>query len=219
MNRIPVLKYIKQVNRRIFATHEIHAVSGKSLSATVQGLNYLERQGILVKIRRGLWMEKGAEPQSPYQIIPFLVPHHRAYLSLLSALHLYGIVSQIPQTTMLSSTAHSQTIRTALGTFAIHRIAPEFFFDFDWYKKTGAFLVASPEKALLDCLYLSGTKARRFTDFPELEFPASFSFERAELMATKIKARFLREHVMKRLAELRAESLLKPGQSKRASRH
>src|SRR3989338_7731222 len=92
-----MLAFIKQLKRPVFTTHELASVSGKSLSAVTQALNYLETQGLIFKISRGVWAEEGNESLSPYRVIPFLFPRHRAYVSFISALHLYGIIEQIPQ--------------------------------------------------------------------------------------------------------------------------
>jgi predicted transcriptional regulator of viral defense system len=163
--------YIKQLKRPIFTTHELISLSGKSASAVTQALNYLVKQGLLIKVYRGVWIEAD-QKISPYSLAPFLKPKDRVYVSFLSALHLHGIVEQIPQVMTLASTAHSATLRTGLGVFHLHRIAPEFFAGFDWYRGEGNFLIAEPEKALVDCLYLSAHKKRQYAFFPELTWGA-----------------------------------------------
>lgn len=198
-----MLAFIKQLKRPVFTTHELASVSGKSLSAVTQALNYLETQGLIFKISRGVWAEEGNESLSPYRVIPFLFPRHRAYVSFISALHLYGIIEQIPQMITLASTAHTKVIRTRIGVFSIHRIAPSFFKGFDWYKKTGSFLIAEPEKAFVDCLYLSSRRKRQFNYFPELSFSMKFSFKKAKKWAALISDSKIRSHVQKRLREVR----------------
>ncbi|MCG7852260.1 MAG: type IV toxin-antitoxin system AbiEi family antitoxin domain-containing protein [Methanosarcinaceae archaeon] len=196
------LSYIKQLGRPVFTTNEIISLSGKSSSTVTQSLNYLERQGLIIKVARGIWAEVNSAV-SPYSVIPFLAPRHRVYVSFVSALHLHGIIEQIPQTVTLASTAHTRTIHTRLGTFAIHQIAPEFFKGFDWYRGEGNFLIAQPEKALVDSLYLSAHKMRQFGFFPELHFPRTFSFARARQWAKAIPMSKIRLYVEKRLQELK----------------
>lgn len=206
MSREPILKYVKLLRRRIFTTRDVLAISGKSPSTIVQGLNRLAKEGALVKIRRGVWAESSIEPLSPFRIIPFLPSGPQTYLSFLSALHLHGIIEQIPQVNYCASLAHTQTVKTSLGVFSIHRIAPDFFFGFDWYKGTGDFLIAEPEKALLDCLYLSGRKGGRFGHFPELIFPRSFSFRKTRNYAGRIRYERLRKFVLGRLEKIEIEA-------------
>ena len=186
MSRQPILEFIRQINRAVFTTYELSAISGKSLSATTQALNNLAKQRIVTKIYRGLWMELGKEPLSPYSIIPFLLPRHRAYVSFISALHLYGIIEQIPQVISLACTVHTKIILTKIATFSFHRITPSFFDGFNWYKDKGSFLIAEPEKALIDSLYLSACKKRQFGYFPELHFSKLFSFKKAREWVMRI---------------------------------
>ncbi len=203
MSREPVLMYVKKLKRPVFTTREVFAVSGKSLSGVVQGLNHLSKLGAVLKIRRGVWAEPSVDPLSPFRVIPYLPMGRRTYVSFISALNLHGIIEQIPHIITCASIAHTRVLKTAIGTFSIHRIAPDFFFGYDWYKQTGDFLIATPEKALLDCLYLSGRRGNQFRHFPELRFPPSFSFPKARRWASMIKDRRLRKLVLERLEEIR----------------
>lgn len=173
-----VIGAIKKIGRHYFTTAEVAAVSGKSTSAAVQALNGLEKQGVVMKIYRGVWAEVTQKLLSPYGAIPFVFPLSHAYVSFISALHLHGIIEQIPQVITLASTSHTRVITTRLGTFHIHQIHPSFFAGFDWYNRTGDFLIAEPEKALADCLYLTGYKRHQYGHFPELHFSKNFSFKK-----------------------------------------
>lgn len=203
MPKISILTAIKQLRRLVFTTRELAAYCGTTLSNTTQTLNYLTKKEAVFKISRGIWgLEIGSKEISPYSVIPFLLPNHRAYLSFLSALHLYGIIEQIPQSITIASTGHTRTIKTKLGAFLVHKIAPSFFRGFDWYKGNGSFLIAQPEKALIDCLYISARKKKQFGYFPELYFPKTFSFHKAEKWAKEIPDTKIRSSVMKKLKEL-----------------
>ncbi len=199
MPKLSILRFIKQLNQPVFTTNELSMLSGKSLSNTTQALNFLQKEGVVFKVYRGIWADVRKEGLSPYSVIPFLFPRHRAYVSFISALHLYGIVEQIPQVITLASTVHTKTIQTKIGTFSIHRITPLFFTGFTWYKHTGSFLIAEPEKALVDSLYLSARRKKQFRYFPELYFPESFSFTKAKKWVKKIPNSKISFCVQKRL--------------------
>jgi len=203
MSRVPLVKYLAGTRRVFFTTAEIVALSGKSPSTVVQGLRRLETHGVIVRIYRGIWAHAEVPAVNPYEVIPLLLPAHRVYLSFLSALHLHGMIGQVPRIVTLASTAHSRTLRTALGVFAVHRIDPGFFWGFDWHLNAGGFLVAAPEKALLDCLYLAGRRGKRYAYFPELTFHSTFSFGKARQWARRIRDPRLRAHVLAGLEALR----------------
>ncbi len=199
MGKQSILIFIKKLHRPVWTTYELASISGKSLSATTQALNFLQKQGLIFKIYRGIWAEADNQRLSPYSIIPFLFPAQRAYVSFISAMHLYGIIEQIPQVITLASTAHTKIIHTTIGTFSVHRLSPLFFDGFNWYKKGGSFLIAEPEKALIDSLYLSACRKKQFSYFPELHFPKSFSFKKAKRWAKKIPNSKISCYVQKRL--------------------
>lgn len=195
-----VLSAIKQLRRNVFTTFEVAAICGKTSSNVIQILNRFEKESIIIKAARGIWvLNIGRETISQYSLIPFLLRQERVYVSFISALHLYGIIEQIPQAIALASTSHTKTIRTKFGIFYIHRISPHFFKGFDWYKGDGKFLIAEPEKALIDCLYLSARKKKQFSYFPELRFPKSFSFKKTFKWAKQIRDSKIRAYVIKQL--------------------
>jgi len=176
--------------------------SGKSLSGVVQALNNLCRQGVVVKIRHGLWGETLTGRLNVYDIVPYLTPGHRAYVSFLSALHLYGIIGQIPRVITVASTAHTRQVKTALATYSVHQIARPFFRGFDWDAKSRTYLIAEPEKALADCLYLSGYRKNQYAHFPELEFPRSFKIGRLKYWLSQIPNAKVRRHAETRMRAL-----------------
>ncbi len=202
MSRKLVLTYIKKLGKPLFTTFEVSSLSGKSSSVVTQSLNHLANNGLVFKVCRGVWAEVGNVSLSPYAVIPYLFTRQRAYVSFLSALHLHGIIEQIPQIITLASTVHTRTIRTKLGVFSVHRVSPKFFKGFGWYKGEGSFLIAQPEKALVDSLYLSACKKKQFGYFPELHFPKPFSFKKVREFAKSIPSSKIRLHVLKKLEAL-----------------
>ena len=112
MNETSILAYARQLKRPAFTTRELAMISKSSLSNTTQKLNTLEKRGLVFKVARGIWAEVGNEKLSPYTLIPFLLPKNRSYVSFISALHLYGIIEQIPQVITLASTIHTKKIYT-----------------------------------------------------------------------------------------------------------
>jgi predicted transcriptional regulator of viral defense system len=194
-----ILTFVKELNRPVFTTHEAAMLSGSSLSNASKMLRTLEGKGLVLKVTHGIWAEAGNKKLSPYSVIPLLLPKNRAYVSFISALNLHGIIEQIPKEITLASIVHTKKISTKLGIFSIHRISPSLFDGFDWYRGEGSFLIAEPEKALFDSIYLSTRKKKQFGYFPELYFPKSFSFKKAAGWIDKIPEKRIRSSVGKKL--------------------
>ncbi|MDO8734284.1 MAG: hypothetical protein Q7K21_03900 [Elusimicrobiota bacterium] len=112
------------------------------------------------------------------------------------------MIEQIPQTITLASTTHTRKIKTAVGTFIVHKILPSYFFGFDWYKGTENFLIAAPEKALADCLYLFTRKKKQYGYFPELNLIKPFSIKKTEEYIRRIPDKHSRISAQSRLKEI-----------------
>jgi predicted transcriptional regulator of viral defense system len=199
--RKSLLFFIKQLKRPVFRTQELASISGRSMSTAIQGLNVLEKQGLVLKVYRGIWIEANSGV-SLYSITPYLLPKQKVYVSFISALHLYGIIEQIPQVVTLASTGHTKIIKTRLGVVSLHHITADFFSGFNWYKDRGGFLIAEPEKALVDSLYLSSCKKKQFGHFPELYLPKTFSIKRLKKWVERIPSLHNRSYVEQKLAAI-----------------
>jgi len=197
-----IMVFVKKLGRPVFTSHELVTLSGKSRPTVTQCLARLVKQGLLIKIYRGVWAESGQKLLSPFEIIPYLFPRQRVYVSFISALHLHGIVEQIPQVVTLASLSHTKMLRTKAGVFSVHQMSPAFFDGFDWYKGHGSFLIAEPEKALIDSLYLSSRRKKQFGYFPETNFQTTFSFKKARRWIAQIPQKEIRLYVVRKLEEL-----------------
>ncbi len=162
MTNISVHKAIQQIERPVFSTREISSLCETSLSSASQALGRLEKQGLLTRAARGVWCVTTDPRFTSFQLVPFLAGNHQAYVSFFSALHLHGMIEQIPQVVYAATTAHTRRRMTPVGAFSFHRMSPYFFSGYDWYRGGRSFLIASPEKGLVDCLYLSSRKGKRF---------------------------------------------------------
>ncbi|MCX5786024.1 MAG: ArsR family transcriptional regulator [Elusimicrobia bacterium] len=218
MAKKTLISYVLGLGRPVFSARELSAVSGKSPSTVSQGLAFLRGQGLVVKVAHGVWAAGGSMP-GPYAVITHILPKQRAYVSFTSALYLHGIIEQIPQYVTLASVAHSGEIKTGAGMFTVHRLSPSFFCGFGWREGAGGFLLAEPEKALVDCLYVSAFRKRQFSHFPELRFSAGFSFRKAYGWVAALKSRKAAAHARRRLDLIAEAARLRRGLKKSGSRY
>ncbi len=184
-----------------FTTSDAAARLGLSSAAASQTLRRLQAAGLARFVRRGLWtVEDRIEPLA---LADYLTAPYPAYVSLQSALRLHGMIEQIPSVTYVVSLARTHRIRTALGTFSVHRVAPSFFGGFEVAPRSWA-KIATPEKALVDVCYLSGVKSHLFASLPELTLPRGFRRAAARAWLAKIPSARLRTLATRRFNALTA---------------
>lgn len=187
----------------VFTTAEVAERAGVALSNGSRDLAELERNGMVVRVRRGLWAVPGHPDFSPYAVVRHLFGERReGYVSLLSALNLHGMMEQISRVVQVVTTLQRPKLQTRVGTYEFYGIAPKLFGGYSLYRRTGNFDIATPEKALFDTLYFSARKGRRFASLPELEVPEGFSPAEVERWIRRIDHLPLRTAVMERWAKL-----------------
>jgi predicted transcriptional regulator of viral defense system len=115
-------------------------------------------EGKILQIKRGLYVV--AKPYRNKEPHPFLIANmikKASYISLQSALEYYGIIPEyVPKITSVT-TERPEEISTRLGSFLFKHLKKELFWGYkeqEIIKGTGVF-IATPEKALLDLIYLT----------------------------------------------------------------
>ena len=92
------------------------------------------------------------------------------YVSFLTVLHLHGLISQIPKSIQIATTGHARTLTSPVGYYEFLQIKPELMKQgTQWSDTHLPYLLATAEKALIDTLYLSTRKNRRFARLPEVD--------------------------------------------------
>lgn len=114
----------------------------------------LGRKGLLTHIGGG-WYTHAFARAGIEEMAPLLV--RPSYVSLESALFSAGVTTQPSAALTCVTTRPTQTRRTPFGEIQYHSIARELFFGFELRRSANrqTVLVAYPEKALLDWVYLA----------------------------------------------------------------
>ncbi len=205
MNAASALAHLRGLGKPVVTTNDVTLALGVERSAATQTLKRLAAEGLVTKIRHGLW---AIDPALDPLVLPeYLTAPLPSYVSFQSALYLRGMVSQVPEVIYVASLAQTRRVRTTLGAFSIHRLAPTFFGGYETLKESGVRL-ATPEKALLDTLYLGPTRSRMFAHLPEIEIPKGFDRRKAQEWIVRIPPGPRRASVEQRL-----DRLLKPHRS------
>jgi len=115
------------------------------------------KSGKLVQVRRSLYaLSEQYRKTNPH---PFHVANRLkrgSYVSLQSALEYYGLIPEYVPTVVSVTTGRPETLSTPFGTFIFRHVKKDLFFGYEIvdFNDDQSVSIASPEKALLDLLYL-----------------------------------------------------------------
>jgi predicted transcriptional regulator of viral defense system len=188
----------------VFETGDAAVRLGLSNAHASATLARLAASGHLVRLRRGLWALPGRV--DPLALPARLTSPLPSYVSLQTALYLHGMISQVPAVIYAVSLARARQFKTPMGVVSVHHVAPGFFFGFEDAGRNGVSM-ASPEKALVDFLYLGPARSGLFHALPELELPRGFTASRTRAIAARIPSRRRRamvERALERLLEAKS---------------
>ena len=187
----------------VFSTEDVARVTGSQRSNTSRDLSRLASEGMITRVRRGLWAVQGHPDFSPLAVVPHLFDGGQGgCVSILSALSLHGLIEQIPRRIHIVSEKQRPKLETPVGTFEFHRISGTLFGGFKPYGALGLFDIASPEKALFDTFYVSARKGRRYSHLPEVILGPEFSRSAMDVWIGKVGDPRLRSAVSSRWQRL-----------------
>ncbi len=153
----------------VFTTHDFAIYANLSLSAASKQLSRLVQKRLLTKITKGLWVNANHPYFNPLSCVPYLLNKEQGYVSFLTALHFHGLLSQIPKTIQIATTGHARSLGSPVAQYEFLQLKPELMqFGVVWSETQLPYLLATPEKALCDTLYVATRKNRRFLRLPEL---------------------------------------------------
>lgn len=188
-------------------TAEAAAALRVSTSSASRTLRALQRQGLLMGLRRGLWRLETTIPD-PRALATDITRPYPSYVSFDSALFAHGVIDQVPRTIALASLGRPRIVRTSVSTFVIHRLPPELFGGF---AGDGDLRLASVEKALFDFHYVAEASGHPKRRPPEIELAAQLSRRELRRWIDRIHDPRLRRRVEARIARMGAVTLRSHG--------
>jgi predicted transcriptional regulator of viral defense system len=171
-----------------FTTRDTATLLSTSVNAAAKLLERLASVGLVTRIMRGRWV---IPDKFNRLCLPELVAGQPAYVSLQSALSFHGMINQIPSAVYGITCGRGGVIQTPLGKVSLHHVRPDFFTGYETPTEIGWLKIATPEKAIVDILYLRMTSLGDFKGLPEVEWPKNFKWSLAQRFArlTPIGAR------------------------------
>ena len=114
------------------------------------------RQGYLVRLRQGYYAFPEYRESADFVLYFANIIYKPSYISLHTALSYYGIIPEaVPQITSVT-TLKTIIFSNDFGEYSYKNIKPDMMFGYDLKKMEGdrRIMFATPEKALIDLLYL-----------------------------------------------------------------
>jgi predicted transcriptional regulator of viral defense system len=155
MNFTTLMDLVK--DEPVFTTGLLKVPGVKPEQITLQLVRWV-KAGRLIQLRRGVYTLAGAYRK--VEAHPFLIANalnRASYVSLQSALAWYGMIPEnVPVVTSVT-TGRPERVKTELGILLFRHIKPDLFNGFRRIDVIGRqqAIIATPEKALTDLLYLT----------------------------------------------------------------
>ncbi len=134
---------------------EILSVSPKAMR---NQLTRWKKQGLLIELKRGLYVLSRDERQTPLsKEVAAAIIYQPSYISLESAMSHYKMIPERVSAVTSITTRKTRIFRNEEGSFIYRNLKPSLYFGFAAKKDEYGYpyFFAEPEKALLDYLYLN----------------------------------------------------------------
>lgn len=89
----------------VFTTRDYATTCGTSMSSASRRLDRLAERKVLTRVTKGVWANTSHPHFHPLACVPYLLGKEHGYVSFLSALHLHGVLSQIPRSHQVASSS------------------------------------------------------------------------------------------------------------------
>lgn len=179
----------KIIKNPVFSFDDIFKLfPGENTAKLRVQLSHWTSQGKLTRLRRGLYCLSEAEFKDPFVLSELI--YSPSYISLESALNFYGMIPDIPNSITAVSTNSPRVFNNRFGNFTYRKLKGDYFFGFNKIEVDAYFyLIACPEKALLDYVYYKfrGIYSKEVSEM-RLTFPSDFSFKKLKQQSSVFKS-------------------------------
>ena len=188
----------------VFTTREFAQLCGKRIDVSSRSLNKLSRDGVIIRVTRGIWMQPRNHAFVPNVLIPHLLGTEQGYLSFLSAMHIHGLLGQIPGSIQIATTGHGRKLASEAGYFDFIHLKPSMMTSGVTTFDVGShfYPLATPEKSLLDTLYIATRRGKRFASLPEINCESLNPETFHALLKEQVPAKPIYSAILKRVLKL-----------------
>ena len=185
----------------VFSASMLGALTTEPNMLRVQ-LSGWKKKGLVQSLKKGLYVlspeERKIEPSHLYLANQMFIP---SYVSLESALSYYDMIPEAVYTTTSVTTRKTCRFTNEFGVFKYQHIASEAYGGFERIQEPGGLpiLMAAPEKAIVDFIYLN---LSRFDAKDGLIFSESYRFQNYENLSKVSLRKFADRFGSKKLSSV-----------------
>ncbi len=161
MTAIEALKKLEKLKKDYYSVKDIERILDIQVDNLRKQLTRWVEKGILVRIAKGIYAPYGTEIDVLKIANQMYYP---SYLSFESVLSKYGILSQVPYTLTFATPKRTKKMILNDTEVEFTKLSDKYYFGYVFEDGVN---IASPEKALVDCLYLV-SKGKRSLNIDEL---------------------------------------------------
>mgnify|MGYP000967451511 FL=1 len=161
MTGIEALKKLEGLKKDYYSVKDLERVLNMSVDSLRGQLTRWVKKGVMIRISEGIYVPYGTEIDITKIANQIYYP---SYLSFESVLSKYGILSQVPYTLTFATPKKTRKMILNGTEVEFTKLSDKYFFG---YTFENGINIASPEKALVDCLYLV-SKGKRVLNIDEL---------------------------------------------------
>jgi predicted transcriptional regulator of viral defense system len=148
-------EFSKKIRSPLFTSQDVRLAGGRVFAYQ---LSLWQKQGYIIKLRNGIYLfSDKVNDLAPEEVGGAL--YGPSYVSLEKALSIYGLIPEMVYAITLVTPKTTRAYKTKAGNYIFRHVKPALFFGYRQQQgRSRAYLLAEPEKALLDLLYLNRIK-------------------------------------------------------------
>ncbi len=158
------MKYVdfkEKIGEPVFSKQDVRMLGLKVFGYQ---LSLWQKKGYIIKLKNGLYaFTDQLSHITPEQIAGQL--YSPSYISMEKALSFYGIIPEMVYSITSVTPKTTRRFRNKLGNFIFRQVKPSLYFG---YHQADKHLMADPEKALLDYIYLNFKRVKKLDDLDEM---------------------------------------------------
>lgn len=164
------MKYIDLISKITDPIFSIQDLALMGIKIYPYQLSAWSQKKYIQKLKNGLYAISERAKNLKMETIAFNL-YQPSYISLEWALFRYGLIPEIVFNPTSVTAKTTRTFKNSFGLFSYRHLKKELFFGYRKINENGqVYLIAEPEKALLDYLYLNSPKIKSSKDIKELRF-------------------------------------------------